>query len=238
MSRFDELIPRGVIVSVQLDEKEPLHTPQHCALFAQAAEAGGGVAIRGDGVTNLREIRATTRLPLIGCTRDEYSDGWMLVTPDMTAVDRLVKVGVDVVALDATMRPRATGETGIEFLAEVRKRYPELLLLADISTVEEGVRAAEAGASAVSTVLCGRTKETYQHALSAGPNMDLIYQLATTIAPPVLAEGFIWTPAEAASSMEAGAYGVIVGGAITRPRVITQIFVDAVETATRMEARG
>jgi N-acylglucosamine-6-phosphate 2-epimerase len=113
------------------------------------------------------------------------------------------------------------------FLESVRKRYPELLILADISTFEEGVLAAEAGASAVSTVLCGRTKETYQQALSVTPNLDLVHQLATTIAPPVLAEGFIWTPTDAAQAMDAGAYGVIVGGAITRPRVITQIFVES-----------
>jgi N-acylglucosamine-6-phosphate 2-epimerase len=228
MNRFSELIPRGVIVSCQLDDKEPLHTPQHCALFAQAAEAGGAVAIRGEGITNLQEIRATTRLPLIGCTRGEYADGWMLVTPDMTAVDRLAKVGADIVAVDATLRTRPSGEDGITFIAEIRKRHPDLLILADISTFEEGVRAAEAGVDAVSTVLCGRTKETYQHSLSPTPNLDLIHRLATTIAPPVLAEGFIWTPEEASEAMNAGAYGVIVGGAITRPRVITQIFVDAV----------
>jgi N-acylglucosamine-6-phosphate 2-epimerase len=228
MSSFDELIPRGIIVSVQLDDKEPLHTPQHCALFAQAAEAGGAVAVRGEGITSLQEIRATTRLPLIGCTRDQYDDGWMLVTPDMAAVDRLVRVGVDVVALDATQRIRPNGEDGLTFLQNVRRRYPELLILADISTFDEGVLAAEGGADAISTVLCGRTKETHEQALSATPNVELIYQLATTIAQPVLAEGFIWTPADATQAMEAGAYCAIVGGAITRPRVITQIFVESV----------
>ncbi len=229
--RFEERIPRGVAVSCQLDANEPLHTPQHCALFAQAAEAGGSVAVRGEGITNLQEIRASVRIPLIGCTRGDYGDGWLLVTPDMAAVDRLVRVGCDVVALDATLRTRPNGMTGIEFLAEVRRRYPDLHLLADISTFEEGVRAADVGASALSTVLCGRTKETYEHALAGSPNVDLVYRLATTVATPVFAEGFIWNVADATSAMEAGAYGVIVGGAITRPRVITHLFVNAVESA-------
>ena len=230
MRRFEEIVPRGVIVSCQLDPGEPLHTAQHCALFAQAAEAGGATAVRAEGVQNIQEIRATTRLPLVGCTRDSYADGWMLVTPDMAAVDQLVRVGCDVVALDATLRARPGGLDGIRFLADVRKRHSDLTILADISTFEEGVRAADVGANALSTVLCGRTKETYEQSLVASPNVDLIYRLATTVGVPVLAEGFIWNTGDASQAIEAGAYGVIVGGAITRPRVITQLFVNAVES--------
>lgn len=230
MRKFKEIIPRGVVVSCQLDPGEPLHTPQHCALFAQAAESGGAAAVRAEGMKNIQEIRATTRLPLIGCTRGNYADGWMLVTSDMAAVDQLVRVGCDVVALDATLRIRPGGLDGARFLADVRKRHPDLAILADISTFEEGVRAADVGASALSTVLCGRTKETYEQSLTASPSVDLIYRLATTVGVPVLAEGFIWNTSDASEAVEAGAYGVIVGGAITRPRVITQLFVNAVES--------
>ncbi len=230
MKQFEDLIPRGIIVSCQLEPTEPLHTPQHCALFAQAAEAGGASGVRAEGVQNIQEIRATTRIPLIGCIRDSYADGWMLVTPDMAAVEKLVRVGVDVVAMDATLRTRPNGLDGARFLADVRKRYPDLVILADISTFEEGVRAADVGASALSTVLCGRTKETYEQSLAASPNVDMIYRLATTLRTPVLAEGFIWNTADAATAIESGAYGVVVGGAITRPRVLTQLFVNAVES--------
>ncbi len=230
MKSFEDIVARGVIVSCQLDSSEPLHTAQHCALFAQAAEAGGAVAIRGEGIQNLQEIRALTRLPLIGCVRGKYADGWVLVTPEANDVDRLARMGMDIVALDATMRVRPSGHDGIRFLAEARKRHPDLNLLADISTFEEGVRAADVGASALSTVLYGRTKETAEQTLSISPNLDLIYRLATTVGIPVLAEGFIWSTADASHAMESGAYGVIVGGAITRPRVITQLFVDAVDS--------
>ncbi len=238
MKRFEDLIPRGVVVSCQLDEGEPLHTAQHCALFAQAAEAGGAVAVRGEGLNNLQEIRATTRLPIIGCIRGSYDDGWLLVTPDMDAVDTLVRLGMDVIALDATLRVRPNGVDGIMFLRMVRNKYPDLGILADVSTFEEGVRAAEAGASAISTVLFGRTRETYEQSLSMTPNLDLVYQLASTIAQPVFAEGFVWGTNDAVDAMEAGAYGVIVGGAITRPRVITRLFVDAVESRPVDHTRG
>ncbi len=229
VKRFEEHIGRGVIVSCQLDAGEPLHTAQHCALFAQAAEAGGAVALRAEGIPNIQEIRATTRLPLIGCIRSSYDGNWILVTPDLPAVESLVRLGCDIVALDATARTRPGSDIdGIRFLADVRKRYPDSSILADISTFEEGVRAADVGASALSTVLCGRTKETYEHSLGGSPNLDLVYRLATTVGIPVLAEGFIWTTADASAAMESGAYGVIVGGAITRPRVLTQLFVTAV----------
>jgi N-acylglucosamine-6-phosphate 2-epimerase len=229
MKGFADLIPRGLIVSVQLDENEPLHTPQHCALFAQAAMAGGAVAIRGEGIANLPEIRATTRIPLIGCTRGTYSDGWLLVTPDMQSVDTLVRLGMDVIALDATLRIRPSGLDGIRFLAEVRKRHPNLVILADVSGYEEGVHAADVGANALSTVLYGRTQETYELSLDLDSQLDLIHRLSTAVNVPVVAEGFIWSTADASRAMDAGAYAVIVGGAITRPRVITQLFVAAVD---------
>ncbi len=232
MKRFDSRFGRGVIVSVQLDNNEPLHSPQHCALFAQAAAAGGAKGVRAEGVINIQEVRATTSLPLIGCIRSDYGDGWVLVTPDLDAVEQLFRLGVDAMAMDATSRPRPNGgRTGLEFLADVRERYPDLLIVADVSTFDEGLQASDLGAAAVSTSLCGRTKETYEHALTASPNLDLVSSLATRLQVPVLAEGFIWTVDDARAAMDAGAYAVVVGGAITRPRVITQIFVNSVESA-------
>lgn len=232
MKHFNTRFSPGVIVSVQLDSSEPLHTPQHCALFAQAAAAGGAKGVRVEGVMNIQEVRATTSLPLIGCIRGDYGDGWMLVTPDLDAVEQLFRLGVDAMAMDATSRLRPHGgRTGLEFLADVRLRYPEFPIVADVSTYEEGVQAADLGAAAVSTSLCGRTKETYEHALTASPNLDLVSQLASRLAIPVLAEGFIWTVDDARAAIDAGAYAVVVGGAITRPRVITQLFVNSVERA-------
>lgn len=230
MRKFEQTIPRGVVVSCQLDSSEPLHTPQHCALFAQAAAMGGAVAIRAEGIESIQEIRATIRQPIIGCERGRYQDGSMLVTPDMPAVESLVRVGVNVLAVDGTSRLRpGTSFDGTRFIAEIRRRYPFLLLLADVSSFDEGVRAVDVGADAVSTVLFGRTPETFDRAGDVAAHLDMTYRLATTISQPVFAEGFVWSLEDATRAMESGAYGVIVGGAITRPRVLTQLFVDAVE---------
>jgi N-acylglucosamine-6-phosphate 2-epimerase len=228
------MIPRGVVVSVQLDESEPLHSAQHCALFAQAAAAGGAVGIRAEGIRNLQEVRATTSLPLIGCIRGRYDDDWLLVTPSMDDVDRLVRLGVDVVALDATMRTRPDGTDGTRFLSQVRERHPNLLILADVSGFEEGMHAADVGANALSTVLYGRTQQTYDQSLDLPSHLELISHLSNNLNVPVFAEGFIWNTDDATSAMDAGAHGLIVGGAITRPRVITQLFVNAVGSAERV----
>ncbi|MCB0713935.1 MAG: putative N-acetylmannosamine-6-phosphate 2-epimerase [Ignavibacteriae bacterium] len=232
MSRTIEgMIHRGVVVSCQLDPNEPLHWPSHCALFAQSAMLGGAVGIRAEGLDNIKEIRATVRLPIIGCIRGNYDDDLPLVTPDMAAVDNLYRVGVDVIAIDATSRQRpGTIIDGTRFLGDMRKRYPAHLLLADISSVEEGIKAVEAGADALSTVLFGRTPETMELAASPEDHLELLHKLASAINQPVFAEGFIWNTADAEAALNAGAYGVIVGGAITRPRVLTQIFAETVES--------
>ena len=233
MSRsITDLISRGVVVSCQLDSSEPLHWPSHCAMFAQSAMLGGAVGIRAEGVNNIKEIRATVRLPLIGCIRGTYDDDLPLVTPNMHTVDELFRLGVDIIAVDATSRRRpGTLIDGTRLVADIRKKYPTHLILADVSSFEEGIKALDVGADAVSTVLHGRTPETLDNPPSVEDHLNLIYKLATTVSQPIFAEGFIWNTDDAKSAYEAGAYSVIVGGAITRPRVLTQLFVDVVESA-------
>jgi N-acylglucosamine-6-phosphate 2-epimerase len=228
---IEKILPRGVVVSCQLDSSEPLHSPQHCALFAQAAALGGAVGIRAEGLENIKEIRATVRLPIIGCIRERYGDQSPLVTGSIDDVDRLLRSGCDVVAMDGTARLRpGSNVSGTRFVADVRKQYPDAVILADVSTFEEGVKAADVGANAVSMVLFGRTGETFETAASLESHLDLVYRLSTTLSQPVFAEGFIWNLADAEAALEAGAYGVIVGGAITRPRVLTRLFADSVNS--------
>ena len=225
-------IRRGLVVSCQLDRSEPLHTPQHCALFAQAASMGGAAGIRADGLENIKEIRATVRLPIIGCIRTSYHDDVPLSTPTLDDVEALIRVGADVVAIDATSRQRpGMTVSGLDILESARRRYPSAHLLADISSVVEARAAADRGADAVSTVMFGRTPDTFESAGILENNLDLIREIAAEIDLPIFAEGFIWSPDDARSAIDAGAWGVIVGGAITRPRILTRLFGDAVSQA-------
>lgn len=227
-------IRRGLVVSCQLDRSEPLHTPQHCALFAQAATMGGAVGIRADGLENIKEIRATVRLPIIGCIRTSYSDDIPLSTPRLEDVEALIRVGADIVAIDGTARQRpGMMVTGTDMIGEVRHRFPSAHIMADISSVEEARSAAEKGADAVSTVMFGRTAATFESAGVFENNLELIETIAAELPTPIFAEGFVWSPEEGRRAIEAGAYGVIVGGAITRPRILTRLFGGAIDDGLR-----
>jgi N-acylglucosamine-6-phosphate 2-epimerase len=102
-------------------------------------------------------------------------------------------------------------------------------VLADISTVEEGLLAAEAGAELVATTLSGYT--SYSPAQDE-PDFALIQQLAPVLqgrGVPLIAEGRIHTPQQAARALAGGAFAVVVGTAITRPQEITKRFVSALK---------
>lgn len=239
MSRsLTTLLRRGLIVSCQLDRSEPLHSSQHCALFAQAATMGGAVGIRADGLDNIKEIRATVRLPVIGCIRSAYHDDFPLSTPTIEEAEALSRVGATVVAIDGTFRPRP-GQlgNGTDMIEKLRRKHPEMLIMADVSTYEEGIAAVDAGADAVSSVLFGRTPETFEEGGTLGSEVNLVRKLSADLRVPVFAEGFIWSPAEGIEAIEAGAYGAIVGGAITRPRIVARLFSEAIDRSVREQVK-
>ena len=215
----------GLIVSCQAKEGDPFNDPQSITGFARAAELGGAVGIRAQGVANIRAVKAAVKLPVIGMIKSRYADGAVLITPDFEAVENIVKSGADLVALDVTQRIRPNGLSGPDFLREV-KRHFSVPLMADISTFEEGGTAAEAGADVIATTLSGYTPYT-RDKLERGPDFDLIEKLTAAIDWPIIAEGRIWTPAEAQRCLELGAFAVVVGTAITRPQALTQRFVEA-----------
>ncbi len=134
----------------------------------------------------------------------------------------------DIVAIDGTFRKRE-GLTGPEFIREVKKRYG-CLVLADIATYDEAKACEEAGADCVSTTLNGYTPDTMQY--HDGPNYEVLKECVNGLSIPVFAEGRYNTPSEAGEAMKLGAYAVISGTAITRPRVITQWFVEEINKVT------
>jgi N-acylglucosamine-6-phosphate 2-epimerase len=63
----------------------------------------------------------------------------------------------------------------------------------------------------------------------AGPDLELVKRLSSALTVPLFAEGRISSPAEARAALDAGAFAVIVGGAITRPQQITQRYAAALK---------
>lgn len=225
MTKINNIIDKlknGLIVSCQSEGDDPFNAdPEYMALFARAAEMGGAIGIRTQGIAKLEAIKRATNLPVIGLLKSNFSDGTVRITGSFTEVEQLIHSKSDIVAIDGTFRERE-GLSGPEFIREVIKRYG-CLVLADIATYEEAKACEEAGADCVSTTLNGYTPETMQ--FLDGPNYDVLKECVKGLSIPVFAEGRYNTPAEAGKAMELGAYAVISGTAITRPRVITQWFV-------------
>ncbi|MDO8586630.1 MAG: N-acetylmannosamine-6-phosphate 2-epimerase [Armatimonadota bacterium] len=219
-------INHGIIVSCQSEGDDPFNRPEYIALFARAAEMGGACGIRAREAGNIRAVRAAVSLPVIGITKGGFPDGSVLITPDFDDVQAVIDAGAAIVAVDATQRIRPNGLSGKEFVAEIKKRW-DVPLMADISTLEEGLAAEEAGADVIGTTLAGYTPYTKKSSEDE-PDWELLGALCSRAKAPVVAEGRIWTPDQAREAFELGAYAVVVGTAITRPRVVTRRFVEAV----------
>ena len=217
-------LKNGLIVSCQAEKDDPFNKPELVATFAKAAQLGGAVAIRTEGIENIKAVRNKVDLPIIGIVEGQYSDGWTCVTPDFKDVENILDAGADIVALDATPRKRPNRMDGVEFFDEVRERF-DVPLVADIATFEEGIRAAELGADMIATTLSGFTEYTETYSGDV-PDIQLIEQLSRGVKIPVIAEGRVWTPDQAKEALYKGAFAVVVGAAITRPRIMTKRFVD------------
>lgn len=222
MNKLLRQLKGGIIVSCQSEGDDPFNAdPEYMALFAKAAEMGGAIGIRTQGIEKLKAIKRVTELPVIGLLKSQFPDGTVRITGSFEEVEQLIEAGSDIIAIDGTFRERQ-GLTGPAFIKETKKRFG-CLVLADIATYDEAKACEEAGADCISTTLNGYTPDTLQ--FHNGPNYDVLKACVDGLTVPVFAEGRYNTPVEAGKAIKLGAYAVISGTAITRPRVITQWFV-------------
>lgn len=218
-----EYLRGELIVSCQALPGEPLYREEGgvMCLMAQAAKNAGVKAIRAQGIVDIKQIKEQTNLPVIGIIKKSYPGYATYITATMDEVDKLVEVGSDIIALDCTNRERGDGKTPSEFVKEIKEKYPNIVLMADISNLDEAIEAEKAGVDYVGTTMNGYTPYT---TVSKKFDPSLVKKIVKNVKIPVIAEGKIHEPKEAKAALEAGAHCMVVGGAITRPQEITSRF--------------
>ncbi|EEQ58440.1 N-acetylmannosamine-6-P epimerase [Clostridiales bacterium 1_7_47FAA] len=215
-----------LIVSCQALPHEPLHSSFIMGRMALAAKEGGAAGIRANTKEDIAEIQAQVDLPVIGIVKRDYEDSKVYITPTMKEIEELMEVKPEIIALDATSDLRPGGKTLDGFYREIRAAYPEQLLMADCSTVEEALHADELGFDFIGTTLVGYTEQSRGLKIEAD-DFAIIREIVAKVRHRVIAEGNINTPEKARRVIELGAFSVVVGSIITRPQLITKSFAEA-----------
>lgn len=228
MNEKVESLKGKLIVSCQALPHEPLHSAFIMGRMALAAKEGGAYGIRANTKEDIAEIQTQVDLPVIGIVKRDYEDSKVYITPTMKEINELMEVKPDIIALDATHSLRPGGRTLDEFYREIRKSYPEQLLMADCSTVEEALHADQLGFDFIGTTLVGYTDQSRDLKIESN-DFEIIRQIVEKVKHRVIAEGNINTPEKAKRVIELGAFSVVVGSIITRPQLITKSFAEALD---------
>jgi N-acylglucosamine-6-phosphate 2-epimerase len=215
-----------IVVSVQAMPSEPLYEEKCMAAMMKSVVKGGAGGLRVAGARDVKNAKALFDVPVIGLTKpDVIPKNWqeiVYITPTLKEVISLVEAGADVIAFDGTMRPREGGCTLKEIIKYIK--INKRISMADVSTLEEGLNAADLGANILSTTLSGYTMES-QSVSQSEPDFNLLENLVKEAHLPVVLEGRIWEPWQVDKAFELGAHCVVIGSAITRPQLITKRFV-------------
>lgn len=220
-----EQLKGKLIVSCQALPHEPLHSSFIMGRMALAAKEGGALGIRANTKEDIKEIQSQVDLPIIGIVKRDYEDSKVYITPTMKEIDELMEVKPEIIALDATGALRPGGLTLDDFFHQIKEKYPEQLLMADCSTVEEALHADELGFDFIGTTMVGYTEQSKNDKIEAN-DFEIIKQIVAKAKNKVIAEGNINTPEKAKRVVELGVFSVVVGSIITRPQLITKSFAE------------
>jgi N-acylglucosamine-6-phosphate 2-epimerase len=215
-----------LIVSCQASFPSPLRRSDIIAALAECAVLGGAAGVRIDSPEDVAATRARVRVPIIGLYK-QRTDSPVYITPTFEAARAVARAGAEIVAVQATRERESSAEPLAPLVGRLHAECG-VAVMADVSTLDEGLAAEAAGADLVGTTMAGYTPHSRR---PAGPDLELVAELASRVSVPVIAEGRIGTPDDAAAARRAGAWAVVVGRAITMPEAITARFAEALRNA-------
>jgi N-acylglucosamine-6-phosphate 2-epimerase len=227
-------LKNGLIVSCQPRLGSPLDRPQFVAAVASVAEEQGAVAVRIRGTRDIRAVRRAVHIPVLGIEKINDPNSEVYITPTLQSVRRVHRAGAQIIAMDATQRPRPRSQSLAEIVAAARANF-DALLMADVATLQQGVEAARLGFDIVGTTLCGYTGDTSS---CKGPAFSLARQLVREVDIPVILEGRVHQPEQVRRAFDLGVYAVVVGTAITDFHWLSRRFIQAApNSVTRRRTR-
>ncbi len=216
-----EPLRRGLVVSCQAAAGSPLDDPYIISAMARTAELHGAAGVRIRSASHVAATKLRVRVPIIGIDKVVTEGSDVYITPTFAVAREIAEAGAQILAIDATRRPRPGGET-LEGLLERIRQELRRPVMADIDRFDDALFAADCGADLVATTLCGYTAETRGARL---PAFDLIERLARRLDLPVVCEGGVASPADVRRAFDCGAFAVVVGAAITGVAQLVERFV-------------
>lgn len=228
MHKTVEKLIHGIIVSVQAYEDTPLYGSDNMKLMAQCALLGHANGVRACWPQDIHAVRSESDAIIVGINKT-FQGGNPLdeifITPTFASACEVIDAGCDILGIDCTIRPAREFDELCVLLKRIKQRYPTIAIMADLATIEEGVRIASTGlVDIISSTLTGYTRQSLE-AYSDGPNVSIIKELKAKVSLPVNGEGRIWDLQDLKSVLDVGVDMVTIGSAITRPQLITERFV-------------
>ena len=221
MTTLLEKLDRGLIVSCQPVPHGPMDNVQCVIGFSLAAVAAGACGLRIESLAYVEAVRAVTDVPIVGLIKHDLADYDVRITPRAEMASQLCAAGADIVAFDATRRPRPVSVA--EMITEIHRNGA--LAMADCADIDDARAALAADVDIVGSTLSGYVGTA---PASEALDYDLIEKMAQ-LDGFVIAEGRIRSPEQAALALRTGANAIVVGSAITRTEHIVSWYRDAIE---------
>lgn len=218
-----ETLKNGLILSCQVKQSDPLYFSEVIEKLVLCGEWGDACGYRINTPENIYKVKKITDKPIIGLWKINSDTEDVFITPTMKEVDEIVKAGADILAVDATDRMNSNGKKAYEIITEIREKYPDHLILADVRNAEEAKHALELGAHMAAPTLYRFGDNPKSTDSPDFEELAKMVQICEGLGL-IIMEGKISTPEEAVQSLYLGAHAVVVGSAITRSHLTTLRF--------------